>query len=53
MKAPTTRRRKFLKLRLLRLLALLCPEFRGHQSIVIASKRAQAMLAITPQEFLF
>jgi hypothetical protein len=53
MKAFTTRRRNLLKIRLLSLLALLCPEFRGHQSIETASKRAQAMLAITPQEFLF
>jgi hypothetical protein len=42
-----------LKLRLMRILALFCPEFRGHQGIATASKRAQAMLAITPQEFLF
>jgi hypothetical protein len=42
-----------LKLRLLNVLASLCPEFKGHQKIVAASKRAQAMLAITPQEFLF
>jgi hypothetical protein len=42
-----------LKLGLLRILALLCPEFRGAQNIENASKQAQAMLAITPQEFLF
>jgi hypothetical protein len=42
-----------LKLSLLRILASLCPEFKGHQSIAIASRRAQSMLAITPQEFLF
>ena len=49
----TTVKSSKLKLRLLRILASLCPEFRGHQKIETASKRAQAMLAITPQEFLF
>src|SRR5579862_228724 len=42
-----------LKVGLLRVLALLCPEFKGDRKIEIASRRAQAMLAITPQEFLF
>src|SRR5271163_4054783 len=41
------------KLGLLRILTLLCPEFRGPRNIENASKQAQAMLAITPQEFLF
>jgi len=45
--------RNVLKLRLMKLLTLFCPEFRGHQSIATASKRAQAMIPITPQEFLF
>ena len=49
----TTVKSSVLKLRLLRLLASLCPEFRGNQSIAIASRRAQATLAITPQEVLF
>jgi hypothetical protein len=49
----TTIKSGVLKVGLLRILASLCPEFRGHQSIAIASRRAQAMLAITPQEFLF
>jgi hypothetical protein len=49
----TTIKSGALKLGLLRILASLCPEFRGHESIAIASRRAQAMLAITPQEFLF
>ena len=49
----TTVRLSALKLSLLRILASLCPEFSGHQKIETASKRAQAMLAITPQEFLF
>lgn len=49
----TTVRSGTFKLSLLRILASLCPEFRGHQNIAIASRRAQAMLAITPQEFLF
>ena len=38
---------------LLRILALLCPELTGDQNIETASKSAQAMPAITPQEFLF
>jgi hypothetical protein len=38
---------------LLRILASLCPELTGPQNIETASKRAQAMPAITPQEFLF
>lgn len=42
-----------LKLSLLRILASFCPEFRGPQNIETASKRAQAMPAITLQEFLF
>jgi len=49
----TTVKLSMLKLGLLRILASLCPEFRGHNNIEIASKRAQAMPAITPQEFLF
>ena len=49
----TTVRSSVVKLRLLRALASLCPGFRGHQDIETASKRAQAMLAITPQELLF
>ncbi|MGA8640630.1 MAG: hypothetical protein WB650_01880 [Candidatus Binatus sp.] len=42
-----------LKFGLLRILASLCPELRGLQNIETASKRAQAMPAMTPQEFLF
>jgi hypothetical protein len=42
-----------LKLSLLRILASLCPEFEGHKNIETASKRAQVMQAIVPQEFLF
>jgi hypothetical protein len=42
-----------LKLGLLRILASFCPEFRGPQNIATASKRSQAIPAITPQEFLF
>jgi hypothetical protein len=42
-----------LKFGLLRILASLCPELKGPQNIETASKRAQAMPAITPQEFLF
>jgi hypothetical protein len=49
----TTIKSSMLKPRLLRIVASFCPEFRGHQSIATASKKAQAMLAITPQEFLF
>ena len=41
------------KYSLLRILALLCPELTWDQNIETASKRAQAMPAITPQEFLF
>ena len=41
------------KLGLLRTLSWLCPELRGHKDIENASKRAQAIPAITPQEFLF
>src|SRR5258708_1901214 len=51
--AATTVKLSMLKLGLLRILASLCPEFRGPGNIEIASKRAQGMLAITPQEFLF
>ena len=51
---PTTVvKSSMLKFGLLRILASLCPEFRGPQNIETASKRAQAMPAITPQEFLF
>jgi hypothetical protein len=53
LQAATTRKSSKLKLRLLGILALLCPEFRGHQKIATAGKKAQAMVAITPQEFLF
>jgi hypothetical protein len=49
----TTVESSTLKHGLLRILASLCPELRGHQNLETASKRAQAMLAITPQEFLF
>ena len=49
----TTAKLSMLKFGLLRILASLCPEFRGPQNIETASKRAQAMPAITPQEFLF
>jgi hypothetical protein len=49
----TTVKLSVFKLSLLRIVASFCPEFRGHGSIETASKRAQAMLAITPQEFLF
>jgi hypothetical protein len=49
----TTVKLSMLKLGLLKILASLCPEFRGHKNIETASKRAQAMPAITPQEFLF
>jgi hypothetical protein len=51
--ATTVVQLSMLKFGLLRILASLCPEFRGPQNIETASKRAQAMLAITPQEFLF
>jgi hypothetical protein len=49
----TTVRLSKLKLGLLRILASLCPEFREPRKIENAGKQAQAMLAITPQEFLF
>jgi hypothetical protein len=49
----TTVKLSRLKLSLLKILASLCPEFRGPQNIETASKRAQAIPAITPQEFLF
>jgi hypothetical protein len=49
----TTVKISMLKLGLLRILASLCPEFRGHKNIETASKRAQAIPAINPQEFLF
>jgi hypothetical protein len=49
----TTVRLSMFKLALLRILASLCPEFTGPQNIETASKRAQAMPAIIPQEFLF
>jgi hypothetical protein len=49
----TTVKLSMLKHSLLRILAALCPELKGHQNIETASKRAQAMPAITPQEFLF
>ena len=42
-----------LKRGLLRILASLCPELTWDQNIEPVSKSAQAMLAITPQEFLF
>jgi hypothetical protein len=42
-----------LKLGLLRIVASLIPEFKGHKSIEAASKKAQAIPAINPQEFLF
>jgi len=51
--AATTVKLSMLKLGLLRILASLSPEFKGHKNIETASKRAQAMPAITPQEFLF
>ena len=49
----TTVKLSMLKLRLLRVVALLCPEFKGHKNIETASKRAQTIPAINPQEFLF
>lgn len=42
-----------LKLSLLRIVASFCPEFQGDKNINTASKRAQAIPAINPQEFLF
>jgi hypothetical protein len=50
---PMVVKLSMLKFGLLKILALLCPEFRGPQNIKAACKRAQAMPAITPQEFLF
>lgn len=52
-RSATTVKSSTLKLSLLRILASLWPEFSGHPKIETASKRAQAMPAITPQEFLF
>lgn len=49
----TTVKISMLKLSLLRILASLSPEFKGHKNIETASKRAQAIPAINPQEFLF
>ncbi len=51
--AATTVKLSMLKLGLLRILASLCPEFRGDKNIETAGKRAQAIPAISPQEFLF
>ena len=51
--AATTVKLSMLKLSLLRILASLSPEFKGHKNIETASKRAQAIPAINPQEFLF
>ena len=51
--AATTVKLSMFKVGWLRILASLCPEFSGPQNIKTASKRAQAMPAITPQEFLF
>ena len=51
--AATTVKLSMLKLGLLRILASLSPEFKGHKNIETASKRAQAIPAINPQEFLF
>jgi len=49
----TTVKSGMVKLYLLRSLVSLCPGFTGPSNIEIASKRAQPMLAITPQELLF
>ena len=49
----TTAKPSTLKLSLLKILASLCPELSGPRNIETASKRAQAMPEITPQEFLF
>jgi len=49
----TTVKLSKLKLGLLRILASLSPEFKGHKNIETAGKRAQAIPAISPQEFLF
>ena len=51
--AATTVKLSMLKFGLLRILASFCPEFRGDKNINTASKRAQAIPAINPQEFLF
>ena len=51
--AATTVKLSMLKFGLLRILASFCPEFRGDKNINSASKRAQAIPAINPQEFLF
>jgi hypothetical protein len=51
--AAATVKLNLFKLGLLRILASLSPEFKGHKNIETASKRAQAMPAINPQEFLF
>jgi hypothetical protein len=49
----TTLESSTLKLGLLRIVACFCPELSGPHNIETAGKRAQAMPAITPQEFLF
>jgi hypothetical protein len=49
----TTIKLSMLKFTLLKILASFCPELKGPRNIETASKRAQAMPAITPQEFLF
>jgi len=49
----TTVRLSMFKLALLRILASLCPELKGPQNLQPASKRAQSVPAIIPQEFLF
>ena len=49
----TTVKLSMLRLSLLRIVASFCPEFRGDKNINAASKRAQAIPAINPQEFLF
>ncbi len=51
--AATTVQLSMLKFGLLRIMASFCPEFRGDKNINTASKRAQAIPAINPQEFLF
>src|ERR1700719_2859812 len=52
-RAATTVKLSMLKLSLLKILASLAPELEGPQNIKTASKKAQAIPAITPQEFLF
>src|ERR1700722_7745786 len=52
-RAATTVKLSMLKLSLLKILASLSPELEGPQNIKTASKKAQAIPAITPQEFLF